>query len=79
MYDNCQKKILASLNVLLLGILLCSLHFKIPQQAVIRLKPDGEYYVVNEGRRPIFVDGKPVLTDAKAKLHHNSTFEVSDI
>jgi hypothetical protein len=46
------------------------------QQAVIRLKPDGEYYVVNEGRRPIFIDGKPVLTDVKAKLHHNSTFEV---
>ena len=46
-------------------------------QAVIRLKPDGEYYVVNEGRRPIFIDGKPVLTDVKAKLHHNSTFEVT--
>lgn len=46
------------------------------KQAVIRLKPDGEYYVVNEGRRPIFIDGKPVLTDVKAKLHHNSTFEI---
>ncbi|XP_028409010.1 microspherule protein 1-like [Dendronephthya gigantea] len=46
------------------------------KQAVIRLKPDGEYYVVNEGRRPIFIDGKPVLNDVKAKLHHNSTFEI---
>ena len=46
---------------------------------MIRLKADGEYYVVNEGRRPIFIDGKPVLTDVKAKLHHNSTFEVSDV
>ncbi|XP_046843743.1 microspherule protein 1-like [Xenia sp. Carnegie-2017] len=47
------------------------------KQAVIRLKTDGEYYIMNEGRRPIFIDGKPVLTDIKAKLHHNSTFEVT--
>lgn len=46
------------------------------KQATIRLKADGEYYVINEGRRPIFIDGKPVLTDVKAKLHHNSTFEI---
>lgn len=46
---------------------------------MIRLKTDGEYFIMNEGRRPIFIDGKPVLTDIKAKLHHNSTFEVDFI
>lgn len=45
-------------------------------QAVIKLKGDGEYYVQNEGRRPVYIDGKPVVSGTKAKLQHNSTFEV---
>ncbi|KXJ16530.1 microspherule protein 1 isoform X1 [Exaiptasia diaphana] len=46
------------------------------RQAVIRLKSDGEYYVVNEGRRSLLIDGKPIGMGVKARLHHNSTFEV---
>lgn len=44
---------------------------------MIRLKSDGEYYVVNEGRRSLLIDGKPIGMGVKARLHHNSTFEVS--
>lgn len=45
-------------------------------QAVIRLKSDGEYCVINEGRRSLLIDGKPICMGVKARLHHNSTFEV---
>ena len=46
------------------------------RQAVIKLRSDGEYCVINEGRRPLYIDGKPVALGTKARLHHNSTFEV---
>lgn len=46
------------------------------RQAVIKLRSDGEYYVINEGRRPLYIDGKPVIVGTKARLHHNSTFEI---
>lgn len=46
------------------------------RQAVIKLRSDGEYCVINEGRRPLYIDGKPVVIGAKARLHHNSTFEI---
>ena len=46
------------------------------RQAVIKLRSDGEYCVINEGRRPLYIDGKPVVLGTKARLHHNSTFEV---
>lgn len=46
------------------------------RQAVIKLRSDGEYCVVNEGRRPLYIDGKPVVLGTKARLHHNSTFEI---
>ena len=49
----------------------------LPSQAVIKLRSDGEYCVVNEGRRPLYIDGKPVVMGTKARLHHNSTFEVN--
>ena len=45
-------------------------------QAVIKLRSEGEYCVINEGRRPLYIDGKPVVLGTKARLHHNSTFEV---
>jgi hypothetical protein len=31
----------------------------------------------SEGKRPIFVDGRPVLQGNKVKLNHNSVIEVS--
>ena len=30
------------------------------RQGVIKLKNSGEFYIANEGKRSIFVDGKPV-------------------
>lgn len=33
------------------------------RQGIIKLKNSGEFFIANEGRRCIFVDGKPVSTD----------------
>ena len=32
------------------------------KQGVIKLRPTGEFFVSNDGKRNIFVDGKPVCT-----------------
>jgi flagellar basal body rod protein FlgG len=46
------------------------------RQGIIKLKNTGEFYIANEGKRPIYIDGKPVLRGNKAKLIHNSVVEV---
>lgn len=44
---------------------------------IIKLKNNGDFFIVNEGRRPIYIDGRPVLTGNKWKLNNNSVLEVS--
>jgi hypothetical protein len=40
------------------------------------LRNTGEFFVANEGKRPIYIDGKPVLQGSKQKLNDNSVVEV---
>ena len=47
------------------------------RQGIIKLRNSGDFYIANEGKRPIYVDGKPVLTANKQKLINNSVVEVS--
>ncbi|NXX62354.1 MCRS1 protein, partial [Scopus umbretta] len=44
---------------------------------VIKLKNNGDFFIANEGRRPIYIDGRPVLGGNKWKLNNNSVVEVS--
>jgi microspherule protein 1 len=46
------------------------------KQGTIKLKSNGDFFVVNEGKRPIFIDGAPVVTGAKTKLNNNNVIEV---
>jgi len=46
------------------------------RQGVIRLKKNGEFSIVNEGKRPVYVDGRAVLTGCRDVLHNNSVIEV---
>ena len=46
------------------------------RQGVIKLRNNGDFFVANEGRRPIYIDGKPVLNGNKQKLNNNSVVEV---
>lgn len=34
--------------------------------------------MVNEGKRPMYVDGKPLLPGSKTKLNNNAVIEVSE-
>ncbi|KAG8181626.1 hypothetical protein JTE90_015271 [Oedothorax gibbosus] len=47
------------------------------RQGVIKLDNLGDFYLTNEGKRPIFVDGKPVLNGSKHKLSNNSVIELT--
>ncbi|ESP01908.1 hypothetical protein LOTGIDRAFT_225027 [Lottia gigantea] len=49
------------------------------QQGVIKLRPCGDFYLANEGKRPIYVDGKPIIKGNKQKLFHNSVVEISSL
>ncbi|CAK1544525.1 unnamed protein product [Leptosia nina] len=49
------------------------------KQATIRLRNSGEFFVSSEGKRPIFVDGRPILQGNKVKLNHNSVIEIAGL
>ncbi|XP_045492246.1 microspherule protein 1 [Colias croceus] len=49
------------------------------KQATIRLRNSGEFFMSSEGKRPIFVDGRPVLQGNKVKLNHNSVIEIAGL
>lgn len=59
-----------------LPCLLICLHVSIPT-GVIKLKNNGDFFIANEGRRPIYIDGRPVLCGSKWRLSNNSVVEVS--
>ncbi|CAI9546741.1 unnamed protein product [Staurois parvus] len=46
------------------------------KQGVIKLKNNGDFFIANEGRRALYIDGRPVLPGNKWKLSHNSVVEV---
>ena len=51
--------------------------FKISRrQGAIKLRNSGEFILINNGKRPMYVDSKPVMPNAKLKLHNNSVIEV---
>ena len=48
------------------------------RQGVLKLRASGEFLISNEGRRPFFVDGKPVLSGSRSKLSNNCVLEVKN-
>lgn len=46
------------------------------KQGTIKMRSNGDFFLVNEGKRPIFVDGVPIITGNKIKLHNNNVIEV---
>lgn len=47
------------------------------RQGTIKLRSNGDFFIANEGKRPLFIDGMPLLHGNKAKLNNNCTIEVS--
>lgn len=46
------------------------------KQGTIKLRSNGDFFIVNEGKRPIFIDGAPVITGGRTKLNNNNVIEV---
>lgn len=54
--------------------------FKVSRrQATIKLRATGEFYMTNDGKRPLYVDGKPILSGSKVKLVNNAVIEIADL
>lgn len=49
------------------------------KQGIIKLKNNGDFFMANEGRRPIYIDGRPVLSGNKWKLNNNSVVEIAGL
>ncbi|XP_053724472.1 microspherule protein 1 isoform X2 [Synchiropus splendidus] len=49
------------------------------KQGIIKLKNNGDFFIANEGRRPMYIDGRPVLTGNKWKLNNNSVVEIAGL
>lgn len=47
------------------------------KQGTIKLRSNGDFFIVNEGKRPIFIDGAPVIKGERTKLNNNNVIEVS--
>ena len=45
-------------------------------QASIRLNSDGDFILHNEGRRPVYLGGRAVVSGKSAKLQHQQILEV---
>lgn len=46
------------------------------RQGTIRLRNNGDFFLAAEGKRPIMVDGRPLLNGNKTRLNNNSVIEV---
>lgn len=47
------------------------------RQGTIRLRNNGDFFLSSEGKRAIYVDGRPILAGNKYRLNNNSVVEVS--
>ncbi|XP_057328156.1 microspherule protein 1 [Microplitis mediator] len=49
------------------------------RQGTIRLRNNGDFFISSEGKRPIFVDSRPILAGNKMKLNNNSVIEIAGL
>merc|ERR1719449_161387 len=49
------------------------------KQAIIKLTNSGEFYLANEGSRPVMVNGKPIITGELARLANNTVVEFCNL
>ncbi|XP_046979567.1 microspherule protein 1 isoform X2 [Schistocerca americana] len=49
------------------------------RQGTIRLRNNGDFFLSSEGKRPIYVDGRPILAGNKYRLNNNSVIEIAGL
>lgn len=47
------------------------------KQGTIKLRSNADFFLTNEGKRPIYVEGEALLKGYKTRLSHNCVIEVS--
>nr|XP_027197910.1 microspherule protein 1-like [Dermatophagoides pteronyssinus] len=48
-------------------------------QAIINFQSTGEFIIYNTGKRPIYIDSKPLITQSSLQIYHNSLIEFSSL
>jgi hypothetical protein len=61
------------------GLTFVSPHRALPLQCIIKLKHDGYFYAINQGKRTMFVNGEPVAPGTRQRLVNNSVLEIADV
>ncbi|CAD7002748.1 microspherule protein 1 [Ceratitis capitata] len=49
------------------------------RQGTIKLRSNGDFFIANEGKRPLFIDGVPLLTGNKTRLANNCVVEICSL
>ncbi|XP_055535169.1 microspherule protein 1 [Wyeomyia smithii] len=54
--------------------------FKVSRkQGTIKLRSNGDFFITNEGKRPLYVDGVPLMYGNKTRLNNNCVIEISNL
>ncbi|XP_053683452.1 microspherule protein 1 [Sabethes cyaneus] len=54
--------------------------FKVSRkQGTIKLRSNGDFFITNEGKRPLYVDGAPLMYGNKTRLNNNCVIEISNL
>lgn len=71
-FGRCAKETVVDVDLSLEGAA-----YKVSRKhGTIKLRSNGDFFITNEGKRPVFVDGAPLLTGNKTKLNNNNVIEV---
>uniref|UniRef100_A0AAG5D9A0 FHA domain-containing protein n=1 Tax=Anopheles atroparvus TaxID=41427 RepID=A0AAG5D9A0_ANOAO len=49
------------------------------KQGTIKLRSNGDFFITNEGKRPLYIDGRPLLCGHKTRLNDNCVIEISNL
>ncbi|XP_058831498.1 microspherule protein 1 [Topomyia yanbarensis] len=49
------------------------------KQGTIKLRSNGDFFITNEGKRPLYIDGTPLMYGNKTRLNNNCVIEISNL
>ncbi|XP_037037335.1 microspherule protein 1-like [Bradysia coprophila] len=49
------------------------------KQGTIKLRSNGDFFISNEGKRPIYIDGMPLLSGSKNRINNNCVIEIAGL
>lgn len=49
------------------------------KQGTIKLRSNGDFFITNEGKRALYIDGTPLMYGNKTRLNNNCVIEISNL